>query len=59
MSRADNQYEGSLFEYLVCQIHNKDNVKNCDFTLLAEMNTSTPGFGKGDFISLYTNSLRR
>lgn len=34
-------------------------VKNCDFTLLAEMNTSTPGFGKGDFISLYTNNLRR
>lgn len=28
MSRADNQYEGSLFEYLVCQIHNKDNFYN-------------------------------
>lgn len=28
MSRADNQYEGSLFEYLVCQIHNKNNFSN-------------------------------
>lgn len=28
-------------------------VKECDFSILAEMNTSTPGFGKGDFISFY------
>ena len=26
-------------------------VRECDFNILAEMNTSTPGFGKGDFIS--------
>ena len=28
MSRADNQYEGSLFEYLICQIHNKESFYN-------------------------------
>lgn len=28
-------------------------VRECDFNILAEMNTSTPGFGKGDFISFY------
>lgn len=28
MSRADNQYEGSLFEYLICQIHNKEKYVN-------------------------------
>jgi hypothetical protein len=25
-----------------------------DFNALAERNTSTPGFGKGDFVSYYT-----
>ena len=29
------------------------NILNMDFNLLAERNTSTPGFGKGDFVSYY------
>lgn len=28
MSKADNQYEGGLFEYLVCKIHNKEEYDN-------------------------------
>ena len=28
-------------------------ILNMDFNLLAERNTSTPGFGKGDFVSYY------
>lgn len=29
-------------------------IKNMDFNALAERNTTTPGFGKGDFVSYYT-----
>ena len=28
--------------------------KDYDFNALAERNTATPGFGKGDFVSYYT-----
>lgn len=29
-------------------------ILNMDFNALAERNTTTPGFGKGDFVSYYT-----
>ena len=29
-------------------------ILNMNFNNLAERNTSTPGFGKGDFVSYYT-----
>jgi hypothetical protein len=32
----------------------KEIILNMDFNALAERNTSTPGFGKGDFVSYYT-----
>lgn len=28
-------------------------IKSMDFNALAERNTATPGFGKGDFVSYY------
>ena len=34
-------------------------ILNMDFNLLAERNTSTPGFGKGDFVSYYEEMLEK
>ena len=34
-------------------------ILNMDFNLLAERNTSTPGFGKGDFVSYYNESTTK
>jgi hypothetical protein len=34
-------------------------ILNMDFNALAERNTSTPGFGKGDFVSYYTELKSR
>lgn len=32
---------------------------NMNFNSLAERNTSTPGFGKGDFVSYYEELLKK
>lgn len=37
----------------------KEIILNMDFNLLAERNTSTPGFGKGDFVSYYEEMLEK
>ena len=34
-------------------------ITSMDFNSLAERNTSTPGFGKGDFVSYYTELKNR
>lgn len=36
MSKADNQYEGGLFEYLVCKIHNKEKYNNIYAGIISE-----------------------
>lgn len=37
----------------------KQVILNMDFNSLAERNTSTPGFGKGDFVSYYEELLKK
>ena len=61
-SRMDGSFNGKKQQFFFIKPlteEAREIIMNMDFNALAERNTSTPGFGKGDFVSYYIELKRK